>query len=243
MRTVYFKSLILASIISISSNAQDSNPRFKQENMIWIGYYNSLVLSPKWSINSDLQGRTKNWYKDYSQALIRTGLSFKANDRITLTAGLAHFRFFINNQLTRGEWRPWQELALNDKVGKVKITHRFRFEQRFNQRTAYNEPINEHQFNYRFRYRIDLRFPLNKENEKGNNFNLLIGDEIMINAGRSIINNYFDQNRLYLGLNYELNKRLSLQLQYMRVWQLLSNGITLDNIEVIRFNIYHTINR
>ena len=56
-----------------------------------------------------------------------------------------------------------------------------------------------------------------------------------------LINNYFDQNRTYVGVNYEINKKISLQLQYMHIWQLLSNGITLDNIDVIRFNIYHTI--
>ena len=70
----------------------------------------------------------------------------------------------------------------------------------------------------------------------------LVGNEIMINAGNIITYNYFDQNRLYIGFNYEVNKKLSLQLQYMHVWQLGSNGNTLNSNEVIRFNIYQTIN-
>jgi hypothetical protein len=230
----------LLTMLSFFGRSQGDIPKFKHEDMIWVGYYNSVVLNKQWSINSDIQGRTRNVYKDWSQALIRTGLSFKPHERITLTAGVAHFRFFLTNTLTRGEWRPWQEIALSDKLGKVKLSHRLRFEQRFNQKVISNELINEYQFNHRFRYRLDVRFPVVKETEK-NNVYVLIGNEIMINAGRAITNNYFDQNRTYAGINYELNKKISLQLQYMHIWQLLSNGITLDNIDVIRFNLYHTI--
>ena len=39
----------------------------------------------------------------------------------------------------------------------------------------------------------------------------------------------------------EINKKISLQLQYMHIWQQASNGLTLNSNEVIRFNIYHTI--
>ena len=240
MRRRYFIIIFLLSILN-NSVAQNASPVVVKDNMLWLGYYNSIILNPKWSINSDIQFRTKNELKDYSQALIRSDVSYKLKDRLTISVGLAHFRYFLTKEKTRGEWRPWQELKLTDKVGNCKLTHRLRVEQRFNERVKNAEATNDYQFNFRFRYRFDLRYPILKEKEAGNNWFVLIGNEVMINAGNIINYNYFDQDRLYTGINYEINKKVSLQLQYMHVWQQASNGLTLNSNEVIRFNIYHII--
>ena len=209
--------------------------------MLWAGYYNTIKFNNKWSINSDKQFRTRNEIKNNSQALIRIGVSHKLYDKLELTAGLAHFRFFITNTKTRGEWRPWQELKISDQIATVKITHRLRVEQRFNESVKNNESTNEYKFNWRFRYRLDLRFPIINEKESGNNLYALIGNEIMINAGNEIVYNYFDQNRLYVGINYELNKKFSFQIQDMHLWQQASNGLSINSNNILRFNIYHTI--
>ena len=209
--------------------------------MVWVGYFSMIKFNDKWSLNSDAQFRTRNEVKNYSQALLRTGLSYKLNEKVDVTLGLAHFRFFITNDKTRGEWRPWQEFKLNDKFGNCKLSHRFRVEQRFNETVKNSEATNDYQFNFRFRYRFDLRYPILKENNSGNNIYALIGNEIMVNAGNNISYNYFDQDRLYVGVNYEINKKIALQLQYMHIWQQASNGLILNSNEVIRLNIYHTI--
>jgi len=235
--------LIFIAILVMSVKLLSQNSRvITKDNMLWLGYYNTINFNPKWSVNSDFQFRTKNWYHDHSQALGRTGLSYKFNNKITATIGFAHFRFFITNEFSRAEWRPWQEILLNDNINNLKLSHRFRLEQRFNEKVKNNEPLSEYQFNYRLRYRLDLRFPIVKKEKKGKILYVLIGNELMINAGKNIIYNYFDQNRSYAGLNYELNKKVSLQLQYIHIWQQLSSGYDFLMSEVIRFNIYHTIN-
>ncbi len=228
-------------LLVLNSIAQNQSPIIVKDNMVWLGYYNSINLNQKWSINSDTQFRTKNEIKDCSQALIRTGVTYKLGERLELSLGLAHFRYFIDNQSTRGEWRPWQELKLSNKLGIIKLIQRLRIEQRFNETVSNSESANNFQFNYRFRYRFDFRVPIIKEKETGNNWYALIGNEFMINAGNIITTNYFDQNRVYAGLNYEINKNISLQFQYMYVWQQATNGLTLNSNNVLRFNIYHTI--
>lgn len=239
---VKIKCIIVLFFAITNTFAQTNASTIVRDNQFWLGYYSSIILNPKWSINSDIQFRTKNELKHYSQALIRTDVSYKLKDRITISLGLAHFRYFITDEKTRGEWRPWQEFKLTDKTGNCKLTHRLRVEQRFNEIVKNSELTNDYMFNFRFRYKFDLRYPILKEKEAGNNIYALIGNEIMINAGNTITYNYFDQDRLYVGVNYEINKKLNLQLQYMHVWQQGSNGLTLNSNEVIRFNIYHTIN-
>ncbi len=237
----YFIYIVLLALFK-SSIAQNASPAIVRDHMLWLGYYNSVIFNPQWSINSDLQFRTKNGVKDYSQVLIRTDVSYKPKDRVTVSLGMAHFRYFITNEKTRSEWRPWQELKLTDKVGNCRLTHRLRVEQRFNETVKNSEATKDYQFNFRFRYRLDLRYPILKEKEAGNNWYALVGNELMINAGSIISYNYFDQDRLYAGINYEVNKKLSLQFQYMHIWQQSSNGLTLNSNEVLRFNIYHSIN-
>ena len=221
--------------------AQGNKPTIIKDNMLWLGYYSTINLNPKWSVNSDLQLRTRNEIKNYSQVLIRTDVSRRLSEKITATIGLAHFRFFITNTRTRGEWRPWQEFKLQDELGKVKVTHRLRIEERYNEVVENNTNTGKYLFNFRFRYKLDIRFRLNKEKENAKNLVGIIGNEIMVNAGKVIRYNYFDQNRTYAGLNLELNKSISFQIQYMHFWQQLSNGYQLNSTNVLRFNIYHTI--
>jgi hypothetical protein len=234
--------IIIFSLILINDSvAQNASPVVVKDNMLWLGYFSMIKFNERWSLNSDAQFRTRNEVKNNSQALIRMGLSYKLNEKVDVTLGLAHFRFFITNDKTRGEWRPWQEVKILDQIGKVKLSHRFRVEQRFNELVKNREAVNEYQFNLRFRYRFDLRFPLIKEKEKGSNLYYILGNELMINAGNTIVYNYFDQNRLYTGINYEINKKISLQLQYMHLWQQASDGLSLNSNNIVRFNIYHTI--
>ena len=39
-------------------------------------------------------------------------------------------------------------------------------------------------------------------------FSFVVNDEVHINFGKEIVNNYFDQNRFFVGLKYQLNERL-----------------------------------
>lgn len=234
------KLVFVLVILGLKGLSQEAVKQIKNVNQLWGGYYSNIVLNEKWTINSDLQYRTKDWYEHPSQALIRSGLNYKINDKLSVTVGLAHFRFYMNDVVTRGEWRPWQEFGISDEYKKIKITHRFRVEERFNQKTDKIHPIDSYGFNWRFRYKLDLQYQLLSIKDK-KKFSLMLGNEIMINAGSEIIYNYFDQNRTSVGLMIELNKNFSLQPQYIYIWQQETNGKTLDKISVIRLNIIHKI--
>jgi hypothetical protein len=234
------KLVFVLAILGLKGLSQESPKQIKKINQLWGGYYSNIILNEKWAINSDVQYRTKDWYEHPSQALIRTGLNYKINEKFNVTAGVAHFRFYLNDVVTRGEWRPWQEVSINDQNTNLKMTHRFRVEERFNQKTDKNEPINEYGFNWRFRYKLDIQYQLVSIREK-QKFSLTLGNEIMINAGSEIAYNYFDQNRSSIGLYIELNKNFALQPQFIYIWQQESNGKTLDKISVIRLNLTHRI--
>lgn len=222
---------------------QAQQQKFEQLNQIWGGYYNSVKVNQKFAINSDFQLRSTDWFGQWSQVIGRTGVAYKPNEKFTFSVGFADFLFFQKgDKASKNEYRPWEEIAISDNYGKLKISHRLRIEQRNFQQIVNDELIDKYSFNHRFRYRLDFQYPLWKKAESEQALNIQIGNEIMVNAGKSIVYNYFDQNRTWVGLLYILNKNFSFQLQYINIFQQLSNGITLDRINVVRFNIYHTIN-
>lgn len=232
--------LFILILFSLKTRSQETVPVIRYTNAVWLGYFSSINFKKHWSVNTDLQYRMKNWLANPSQALVRSGLAYRLNDKVRFTIGIAHFRFYLDNVVTRGEWRPWQEILLTNDINKVKIAHRLRAEQRFNESTRKGKPSGEYLFNWRFRYRIELQIPVLRKN--GKSISMIGGDELLVNAGKNIRYNYFDQNRLYAGINFEQNKNLTYQIQFMKIWQQQSNGLTLDDISVIRLNVFHKIN-
>lgn len=209
-------------------------------NMIWTGYYNTLSFNKKWSLVSDAQVRTKDWVNNLSQVLIRSGLSYKINEHVSVTGG---FAFFKNTQyagkelLFKNEWRPWQEISYQTNIKKINFIQRMRTEQRFLQQVVNNKLSDQYQYIFRLRYRFDFLIPF-----KNNKLKILLGNEILVNPGYLNKKQFFDQNRTYGGISTKLCANTSLQLQYLKIFQWHSNTSVLDDANVFRFNIYQQLN-
>jgi hypothetical protein len=232
MRTKTF--LVVFAFVGILS-AQKAGRSY---NMFWGGYYNYIQVNSKWNINSDIQHRTRDGFETQSQSLIRTAAVYKINKVLTASGGGAHFRYYITNELTRGEWRPWQEIGASNGFGKFKISNRVRVEERFNQVAVKNVITDEYRFNWRFRYKVDLEFPLPHQGTHPSSFGL--GNEFMANAGK-IIKYPFDQNRTLFSYNYQVTRNVKLQLQYIYIVQYIASTDAIDKVSVFRINIHHTI--
>ena len=209
-----------------------------QQYQLWAGYYNSIKVNNRFTVNSDLQLRTTEWYRHLSQVLARTGLTYKLSSHFAATAGFADFAFFSKDRISKNEYRPWEELSAQLNAGSYRITQRLRIEQRIFQHVENETSTAAYNFNHRFRYRIDLLKPLHVVSEERRT-DLQLGNEIMLNAGD--VKSYFDQNRTWLGLQYTLNRHIALQLQYVFILQQTSSHSAPEQIHVIRFNVYHTI--
>ena len=152
--------------IFLTSNFFSQKETGKSYNLFWLAYSNNAQIDKKWSINTDLQHRTTNGFEKQTLSALRLALVFKLNSVIAISAGGSHFRYFIMNDLTRGEWRPHQEFLATLDFGKLKIINRVRAEERFNQVVVKDALTSDYKFNWRFRYKIDLEFPLFKQNER-----------------------------------------------------------------------------
>lgn len=182
-------------------------------NQQWIQYYNQTKLSERWSVLVDGGYRWKDDLASRSQYIVRAGAGYRVNPYIGIAAGFAHLGTYTDLDITAVEFRPYQEISI-ENPGRLAINHRLRVEERFIEATD-NSDQQFSRFNWRFRYFIGLSIPLVKfPNHQQRTIKFNIGDEIFINAGKDIVYNIFDQNRILIGPEFQLNESLTFTFTY-----------------------------
>jgi hypothetical protein len=208
------KILLILSLILISPQiaAQDSDLGN------WLIYIGSKKLNSKWNLHHEVQYRNYNAIGDLEQLLLRTGLGYNVTDNSNLLLGYGYIlsENYIpgtNEKLSVNEHRIFQQLITKQQIGSVKLSHRYRFEQRFV----------EDDFKTRFRYFLGVNIPIKSSKYYVSGYN-----EIFLNGESTV----FDRNRIYAGIGHQFNKNIKLELGYMnQVFQ--SSGR--DQINIITF--------
>ncbi|WP_411766335.1 DUF2490 domain-containing protein [Winogradskyella sp. A3E31] len=211
-------SLLCALMFPLGSLAQDSNLGN------WLIYIGNKKLNNKWNIHNEVQYRNYNAVGDLEQLLLRTGLGYNLtenNNNVLLGYGYILSENYIgdtDDKISINEHRIFQQFTTKQSLWAVKLTHRYRFEQRFV----------EDDFRMRFRYFLSLNVPLNEKEDKENFFYGSAYNEIFLNTESSV----FDRNRVYFGLGYKVNNGLKFELGYMS--QLFETS-SRDQINIIAF--------
>ncbi|HEY0029702.1 MAG TPA: DUF2490 domain-containing protein [Bacteroidia bacterium] len=235
-----WKLFFLLLFISVGSFAQVQR-KTSYNDLVWFGDFSKGVLNEKWSVYFDVGLRRSEWLNKWSQTLIRPGLTFHLNKDVSITAGAAYFNHYAES-CVRPEYRGWEQLLFTKSFGRFLISHRLRAEQRFNRVVEANEVLDEFKYNNRYRYQLGLQLALNKSVIEDRTVYLSFADEIMLNSGREIAYNYFDQNRLSIGLGYKWTDLFNLTVSYMNVFIHKSQPATYEKNNVLVINVYHKFN-
>ena len=140
--------------------------------------------------------------------------------------------------LLRPEWRAQQELNLRQSLGEtVRLEHRYRIEQRLQQLVENNALTDGWDFSWRFRYRAQLVVPFMQKSWLS--LSLKVYDEILINAGKPIRHNIFDQNRIGAAVSLKAAKNISAELGYMHWYQQRPAGDAFFKRHIVRFTLTH----
>lgn len=211
----------------------------------WLSYFNQTRLSNRWGVSLDLQVRMKEkMVSNLGLGIVSGGIIYYVNDLCKLSAGymfINHFPTQGHTNSSRPEHRPWQQLQWHNRYSKIRTMQWFRLEQRFRKKIANDELIDGYNFNFRARYLMQVQYPLSKKRFNPGSFAGVAINEILINFGKEIKYNYFDQNRFFLGFSYQTTPRNHLLAGYTNIFQQLPSGNQFRMFHVARFSLFHNI--
>ena len=172
----------------------------------WLMYFGTNRIHDNWSIHTEVQYRNHELAPNtVEQLLLRTGLNYHLSSSSMLTAGYAYVGSYVyeseQSKPEVTEHRIFQQLIMTNKIGRIKFEHRYRIEQRW---------VND-DYRNRLRYRLMAFIPINKSVIEEGTFFVGIYDEIFINTKQT----FYDRNRLYVSLGYQIKKSLQVQLGYL----------------------------
>jgi hypothetical protein len=208
----FFFVNFLWTILFISASpgsvfAQEKTIQYSDQQ--WFQYDANVHLSKKLSALFCTGYRVKELMRE--PVLYKTvgGLSYSLSKNLKTAAGIYYVGDYTSFHISKTEVRIFQELSLKNEFKKLFLNNRVKVEQRW---FHYIEGGNT--FNFRFRYRFMLGIPVKKWNNSS--WSVQIGDEVFFNAGKNIVYNTFDQNRVLIGTTFKLNSVLAFYLVYNR---------------------------
>jgi long-subunit fatty acid transport protein len=235
------KNLVLLLILtSIGTTSFSQNTRIGDPNTIgWYAFSANIKLNKVWTLNSEFQWRRDELIKEPMQNLLRLGINYSVNPKLSVRAGYALAETYnygdipLNNlgkQFT--EHRSWQMVNLTDKVKAFELSHRFMLEQRFIGRYSKAQLSKEDQFIFsnRFRYMFRVQVPLKGNTMADNTPYLAVYDELLIGFGKNVNENVFDQNRLGVLLGYRFNSKIRIEGGYLNQIAQLSREVEGRNV-------------
>jgi len=155
-------------------------------------------VQPRFTLNDTAGGKDG----DLSTLLLRGALGYQLTPNVGLYQGVAYIPTYDPKKV---EHRSFQELLIKQPLSTGSLAHRVRFEQRF------LDGVDDTA--YRLRYFVRYTRPLQNLHPK---LSLAINEEMMINLNDADDGpqSGFNQNRLFMGVNYKVNPNLSFDMGY-----------------------------
>lgn len=229
-------------VIFFVSDAQVKNIITNEQ--VWLGYFNQTRFTNRSGLWFDGHLRlTGGFAERMSQDIARLGYVYYLHDNVRLAAGYGFITNFSGDDAVPNlhEHRPWQQIQWFDKKPYFNMMQYLRLEQRFKEYLTNGEVANDYQFNQRIRYSMAFTIPLRPGGVQPKTPFIFVSDEVMINFGKEIINNYFDQNRFFAGFGYQFTKSLNAHLGYLNVFLERPSGTDFINSHAIRLFVFHNL--
>jgi maltoporin len=235
---------LLGLLAAPSLFAQSPGKQVTEQQLIWYAYNNTLELSSKWSLTSEVHERRFRKPDEQHQFQVASRLNYNLGKNWSASVAFIYFLQsphdpHATDDLVVPELRPYIQSDYRQPLGRLTIGHRYRIEKRFFRNTADGELAEGYNTNYRFRYRLGLEYQVASIRDLP--LKVKVSNEIHLNAGKRIVYNRFDQNRIYIGLNQSVQKNINVEVGYLKWYQQRAAGNQFYSRDIINLALYHKI--
>ncbi|MDE0925910.1 MAG: DUF2490 domain-containing protein [Methylophilaceae bacterium] len=196
----YFTFLIFFPVLVHAETSRTSTWLMSLSRIKFTDTVNAFVdIQPRFTLNDTPSGHENT----LDTLLIRGALGYQLTPNIGVYQGYAYIPTYDPKNV---EHRLFQELFINQSFNNGNaFTNRIRLEQRWIDSAD--------EIAYRFRYFARYTHPLSRWHEK---LSLAINEEIFINLNdaKNGPQSSFNQNRLFVGLNYRINPSVAYEFGY-----------------------------
>lgn len=212
---INFRIILIAAFL-LPSTFATAQTRIKTTNTnAWLMYFGNHKFSERIGFHAEVQWRRTDLFSESQQLLLRTGLDFYLKPDLRFTVGYGFIETYPYGEFAVPkafpEHRFWQQLFVQQTLGKVKLSHRYRLEQRL---IGNSSTVKFDEGRYENRVRYMAKATVNVTNGEHPIFAALY-DEVFINFGKDVAYNIFDQNRLYGALGYTLSPVIKIEVGYL----------------------------
>jgi len=202
----------------------------------WTLYTGTHKITNKVNVMTEYQWRRADGFRNWQQSLLRFGLEYEINPKVSVMGGYAWIKTFPYGtqpiQYEFNEHRMFEQVNLKDKAGRLEVQHRYRIEQRILEQYALNSSGNVVQvdpvFRNRIRYRALVMLPLSRKTMGDQTLFLSINNELFVGFGKGIAKNPIDQNRFITALGWRFNAQTNIQVGYLNQFIFKSNAIDME---------------
>lgn len=250
-------TFLLLSLLTICY-CQAQNREYVRNKMFWSEIVLTGKIKGKFSYQLDYQYRRSadadnvnggdhdNLFKNAFQQVLRPWLHYQAMDVLRLSVSPIGFwgtwGETANSLYVVPENRITLQATLNQKLNRVTITHRYRYEFRFigNRMDAADTWNIYHNQEFggsdvekgRMRYFLRALVPINHKVISPKTFYVDAYNEIFLNVGKQVAStNLFDQNRLFVGLGYRFGHDIRVEAGYLSQTVFRFNNALKNNVD------------
>ena len=184
---------LVAFLISLQAAAQTDGLG------TWSVLSGKYTFNNRWNLYAEAQIRSQQVVHDFFYYEYKGGVSYNFKPNVSALLAVGNYATykpegdFTNPNVT--EFRIWEQFVLNNNIGRVKLEHRYRIEQRFIS-TGYRN---------RFRYRINALLPFGHKVIESKTLYASLYNEIFVSNEAP----FFEQNRMFAGLGYQFDQHVS----------------------------------
>ena len=228
---------LLSPILLLGQNSPKKEVNVQTQS--WIALIASFKIDDRWGIATDAHMRRNDFASTNSFVIVRAGASYEMAPSLSGTIGYAHLWLSPSNpdwSTIANENRIYQQLLYSSKIGIITLTQRIRNEQRWQEVIVNDQISGDLRFTNRVRYLLGCIIPISQHKSFPM---LVVSDEVLLQFGKDVVYNTFDQNRIFIGIKQSISENWSYDFGYMQVFQQKASGYQYDQNHTLRLFFYY----